>query len=277
MSMKVGLAHHFWKDKTNATWNPPQFPYPQIEQSLKEDYPRLARERPRWKQYADITVFFDYRPTRDIYGRDIVPISFAFLSRCNDPESCAAILSSPLSRANTHQLEMDVDLPEGCVRKPGKMAGLLVMAVASICVVGVGIWLLTSGKGDAPQKPVVPAAPEMATPEPTPPTPEQPTQMTPEPAKKPQPVQAAIVPTPKPVLPSPLCEDPGVPAMLNQCEKLYFETFCAGQLAAGEYYSKWRARTKLPKCSRIKESKPLENLPENDVPPQLRRIFYGGK
>lgn len=77
--MRVPVCHHFWKDGQDATWQPASFPVPQIEEAVKNDYVILQKERPKWRKYGGFWVVFDYRPETDVFGRDIVPISFAFL------------------------------------------------------------------------------------------------------------------------------------------------------------------------------------------------------
>lgn len=113
--MKILLAHHYWKNRENSVWNPSRFPCPEIEQEVKCTYALLEAGRPKWRKYRDITVFFDYRPAKDVFGRDIVAISFAFVPGCIDPEACHKSLAKKLAKAAVSQLELDVDFPNGCV------------------------------------------------------------------------------------------------------------------------------------------------------------------
>lgn len=113
--MKIQLAHHYWKNRENSVWNPSRFPRPEIEQEVKRTYSLLEEGRPKWRKYGDITVFFDYRPAKDVFGRDIVPISFAFVPGCIDPALCHKSLAEKLGKATVSQLELDVDFPDGCV------------------------------------------------------------------------------------------------------------------------------------------------------------------
>lgn len=150
--MKILLAHHYWQHNANAVWNPGRFPYPAIEDEIKKNYSLLEAERPAWKQYGDVTVFFDYRPGKDIYGRDIVPISFAFLPGCQNPAACVGPVMAGLAVASTSQLSMDVELPAGCLPiKRHYRLGVIVAACAMAVILAV--WLFSGGKKEEKSAP----------------------------------------------------------------------------------------------------------------------------
>lgn len=131
--MKIDLCHHYWKNRANAQWFPEHFPCPQIEHAVKREYPLLISERPRWKTWDGITVFFDYQPDKDIYGREIVPVSFAFLPGCVNPEACWQRVSPALAKAPRTSTSIDVDIPAGFlhtkqVKRKKTLLGFAVLA-----------------------------------------------------------------------------------------------------------------------------------------------------
>lgn len=154
--MEILLSHHFWRDNKNAVWNPASFPYPRIEQAVKKSYAVIETERPAWRKYDNITVFFDYRPSKDAYGRDIVPISFAFVPECQDPESCRSVIAPILAKTPNNVLKLNLDLPSASYRSidEAKHKSHLNIFIAA----GVALILLIGGlffiKDDKPaQKP----------------------------------------------------------------------------------------------------------------------------
>lgn len=143
--MKIKLCHHLWQDKANATWFPKQFPYPEIEQEIKTEYPILQAERPKFKRFGELTVFFDYRPSKDLYGREIVPISFAFLPDCGDASACAKYILPTLSHSTSTVSDIEVDIPQkylhsskAGVNKTLRKGALAICIIASL--LGVLIW-----------------------------------------------------------------------------------------------------------------------------------------
>lgn len=106
--MKIKLCHHYWQDTVNAVWRPQSFPYPKIEKELKQLYPILQEKQPVYHTFGNVTVFFNYRPGRDVYGRDIVPISFAFVPECENPEKCGKVIGEALEKADYDTLELDL-------------------------------------------------------------------------------------------------------------------------------------------------------------------------
>lgn len=143
--MIIKLAHHFWEKNENATWRPMPFPYPDIEDEIKKDYVFLEAKRPKWKQYGNITAFFDYRPAKDIYGRDIVPISFAFIANCKRPEACHSTIASRLANARTEGTYFEVDIPEANLKvrsKKRNISGSLKVSIMVLIV--ICLWLFMS-------------------------------------------------------------------------------------------------------------------------------------
>lgn len=92
-NLKIPVCHHFWKDGEYAVWQPPKFPIPEIENRVKADYDHLQSDKPPYKTYGNYTVFFAYKPGKDIFGRNITAISFAFVKDCKSSyEFCPIIL-----------------------------------------------------------------------------------------------------------------------------------------------------------------------------------------
>lgn len=146
--MEILLSHHFWHDNKNAVWNPSLFPYPQIEQKLKESYVVLEAERPAWKKYDNITVFFDYRPGKDAYGRDIVPISFAFVPNCLNPKACQSVIAPLLCRITNNVTKIDLDFPPESIyipKVPKPISPLKIILVLSTLLPLFFIWFYFFG------------------------------------------------------------------------------------------------------------------------------------
>lgn len=141
--MEIRLAHHYWKNKENSVWNPARFPYPEIEQAVKQSYVMLEDERPKWRRYGDITVFFDYRPSQDVFGRNIVPITFAFVPGCIEPDVCWKLLAKKLASAPESILELDVDFPDGAVSETRKKLPWRILGICAAIGIGIAIWCLT--------------------------------------------------------------------------------------------------------------------------------------
>lgn len=270
--MNIRLAHHFWQNNANATWNPEVFPYPAIEEKIKQNYSLLEAERPAWKQYGSITVFFDYRPAKDIYNRDITPISFAFLQNCRDPAACSKAIKPELSRASTNQLSMDVELPKACL--PGQRFRSL-PAIAALCVIAaaLALWPLIRG-GDGKDESPVSLAP-VSRPEAraddrgtqftqTPATPVQPEGATPDieakaaaPASAPASTAAESAPRTPYEVDSELqglCDRPDIISRWKKCERLYFQDYCNISLEPGDNFDLWKKRNK-DKCEDLQRSK----------------------
>ena len=110
---KILLAHHYWKDGKNATWFPIKFPIQEIEVDLKSKYDYLQAEKPPYLTLENVTVFLAYHPSKDIFGRDIVPISFAFVKNCRNPEVVAKIILPQLQKSSVDQAELNVNIPIG--------------------------------------------------------------------------------------------------------------------------------------------------------------------
>lgn len=108
--MQIPVCHHFWKNGENAQWSPAAFPVPEIETRIKNDYLALAARQPAVGKYGRYTVFFDYRPARDIFGRAIMPISFAFYKDFPDDPQLANKIRAAL--AKTPNMQYSIDLPD---------------------------------------------------------------------------------------------------------------------------------------------------------------------
>ena len=258
--MKIRLSHHYWQDRKNATWNPPQFPYPGIELEIKQAYPLLEVERPRYKVFGDITVFFDYRPAKDAYGRDIIPISFAFVEGCADPLLCAGAVLPALARMPESALEMDVDLPAGCLRAESRK--LLVPALVGLGIAAalVGAWLLFAGKEETAQAPPPPPSvvesreTERAAAE-----------------KESQEPPAESAPAPAESEEFGVCDSEALPAKLWPCPRAFLEAYCAGTLGKGQTFNKFRAAHK-EECGSWNNSG-MDNIGENELTREERRLL----
>lgn len=139
MLVRLPLSHHFWKNRENAQWFPANFPYPALEQEIKREYPVLASSRVPWKVMKGVTVFFDYRPEKDVYGRSIVPISMAFLPRCNDPAACARIILPLLAQTSNTATNLEVALPRRYLQEPRFSRKLVIAAILAFCLGGAGM------------------------------------------------------------------------------------------------------------------------------------------
>lgn len=97
--MKIPVCHHYWQNRENARWSPAAFPVPEIEARVKGEYPLLQKDRPPFRVYDRWSVFFAYKPDKDIYGRPICPMSFAFVRDCANPEKLSASIAPLLAQA----------------------------------------------------------------------------------------------------------------------------------------------------------------------------------
>lgn len=128
--MRIPVCHHYWKDGQNAAWTPVAFPVPQIEEAVKNDYVILQKERPKWRKYGAYWVIFDYRPETDVFGRAIVPISFAFLPYNPEaekllPQVRARLKATPRERSYLDSPNSSPDAKKRLVRTA---AGFLILA-----------------------------------------------------------------------------------------------------------------------------------------------------
>ena len=153
MTMLLKVAHHFWQNNENATWSPSEFPVPEIEAEIKKQYERLQTERPSWKTFGTVCVFFDYRPGKDIYGRTIVPISFAFLRNCRNPSRSAAAVLPVLAKAPRTATEIHVDLPwEKTLLSARWGRAVLIPGLLLLLVAGV-LFTMFMSNSDVPPSP----------------------------------------------------------------------------------------------------------------------------
>jgi hypothetical protein len=116
--MRVAIIHHFWRNNEKATWVPDIFPVPEIEAAVKRQYTRLANDRPPWETFGEYCVFFAYKPSKDVFGRDTMPISFAFIKHCHDPERCAGIIGPLLQKTEPPADFLEVHLPWEEISQP---------------------------------------------------------------------------------------------------------------------------------------------------------------
>lgn len=114
--MRLDVAHHYWENKKNAVWFPQIFPVPTIEEAVKIQYEQLQIERPRWKFFGHVCVFFDYRQGEDVFGRTVIGISFAFLPKCRDPARSFAVIGPLLAHTPHDVSSIEAPLPwENCL------------------------------------------------------------------------------------------------------------------------------------------------------------------
>lgn len=164
--MRLKVAHHFWQNNENATWSPSAFPLPEIEVEIKHQYERLQTERPQWKTFGNVCVFFDYRPGKDIFGRTIVPISFAFLSNCKNPSRSAAAILPVLAQTPHSVTEVEVDLPweKTLLRSRSALLHRLPMLLLPILLLLAGLlWMALPSAPEDTQTPVPETAPHKKT------------------------------------------------------------------------------------------------------------------
>lgn len=136
--MQMLVAHHFWKDGKNATWNPTRFPVPEIERAVKEDYEKLAAERPPFRTYGAWTVFFVYTPKHDYAGRTIVEISFAFAKQLRRPDRYAPQICALLDGLARTEATLEIRLTEEQAPQLSKKSTTFpVGKVACVVVAGV--------------------------------------------------------------------------------------------------------------------------------------------
>lgn len=267
--MKIRLAHHYWRDKTNATWSPERFPFPAIEDEIKKNYAILEAERPKWKQYGDVTVFFDYRPTKDVYGRDIVPISFAFVPDCRKAAQCCPDVLKRLRDAPVSQTEME--LPDGrfSIGKKKKLSGIFAVSVTLLSVIIIGIFFIRDR--EKPER-VIPVSEtkENIVPEPhlgaagiekgeqaagssipAPPVKSRKDIANAENFKHPDEQKAVASGHGKSDSElSSLCAHPSLRSLMTSCARTYFDEFCANRIEKGQNFGKWNETTNVPVCSR---------------------------
>lgn len=286
--MKISLAHHYWQNKANATWNPARFPCPAIEDAIKQNYVALETERPVWRRYGDITVIFDYRPTKDIYGRDIVPISFAFVPGRLISEKCRCQIAKILAR--TPETVTEIEAPDGCLAKASHRVMPVLAGAAALALIAAGFWLVG---GAEKQEAMVPeAAPAMAE------------QNVAKPALALPESDAAKLEAHSPVREtkaeaeyghtqteqfseadlnetqdafSHLCGQRELRKKMNNCAGAYFAEYCGKRLEKGLNFEKWKALTKAKMCARGEDKKIFKRgqEPDRKTIKEMERIFDG--
>lgn len=127
--MRIPVCHHYWQDGQDARWQPAAFPVPEIEAAIKSDYLELQAKRPQWRKYGAFWAIFDYRPEKDVFGRPIVPISFAFLPDRPDAAHLLPQIKSRLAAAPRGCRYIEVQPPESGARRPHILAVFLICAV----------------------------------------------------------------------------------------------------------------------------------------------------
>ncbi len=249
--MRISVAHHFWQNNENATWCPTVFPAPEIESAVKSQYERLQTERPEWRKFGDYCVFFDYRPGKDVFGRIIVPISFAFLRYCRNPARSAAAIRPILAETPNEATEIDVDLPweEGAGRlwkqTPFSVKATL-MTVAALSVAVILFMLFRPAEVPAPLPPVERDLAEPDAPKPAPPAEED----TPgsESAPAVQETQETAPPQEVPIPQGPeLCSRDDIIESLFVCPAIYVRAQC-GEGAPALKFDAWLEKTTDSHC-----------------------------
>lgn len=279
--MEIRLAHHYWKNGANATWNPVQFPFPEIEGEIKKDYVKLETDRPKWRKYKNITVIFDYRPGKDVYGRPIMPISFAFVPDCSNPELCYDLVYGKLARASVDELGTQVDIPQRYTHKKKKK-----FALALVCIFCVSFLISFSFNGEKVHHIVKddaenampiegtevkvrentesPIRDELSQ--------EQLSETKDSETGEIGSVQAKTVEAP------PLCTNIELAFILRPCPRKYFKAYCEQNLKKGESFAKWLAANPQI-CSSI-ERRSSEYFDTNtlrrDIKSKLKRLFDKG-
>lgn len=267
--MKIRLAHHYWRDKTNATWNPERFPFPAIEDEIKKNYAILEAERPKWKQYGNITVFFDYSLTKDVYGRDIVPISFAFVPDCQNPAQCYPAVAKRLRHAPVSQTEMELPDDSFGISKKNRLSSIFAVLVALLSIIIIGILFI--GDREEPEivipvseteenigpgtkmesvdmeKSASPAGSEMSAPHV-----KNPEKMANAGNMKHSSARNAVASGHEKSGPelSPLCDQPDLRRLMTDCARTYFDEYCANRIEKGQNFGKWYKVTNALLCSR---------------------------
>lgn len=291
--MKIRLAHHYWQNNESAQWNPKQFPFPDIEQELKGSYVILEAEKPKWKKYGNITVFFDYRPTKDIYGRAIVPITFAFVPDCRKPEVCQPVIARKLASATNSKLEIEVSLPPGAVGEK-KVKSKKNFIIAGICI-ALLLFILPffkTGKQRAPKKVIVPQDRAEAVkiaqeavmqeaqagknfPDKNGETPAPSGKMKEVELKEPEEQAASkIAATQQSVL---ICKglEENILPFLEKCAARFIKDYCANR-TGNKNYARWLSDNNPAECSRSKEFTIKSSLSDKFVK-ELNRIKNHGK
>lgn len=234
--MRIPICHQFWENGENARWMPQVFPVEKLEWQIKADYQALATRRPASKQYGEYTVFFDYRPAKDIFGRNIVPISFAFYK--NFPNDSALARQIHTALANAPNSQTWLDLPDAAQpARPGKRGKkpypkTIILILAAI--LALGIFLKSCGsKNPPPAETAMPAHDASV-----PPTAGIPANI---PAAQNAP-QHRHPQSPTPTLPAPIppnrqplddiCKSPELWQGLLKCPRAFVEKSCRGETSA---------------------------------------------
>lgn len=288
--MEILLSHHFWKDNYNATWNPPLFPYPQIEQAVKESYAFLEQEKPPWRKYGNITAFTYYRTGKDAFGRDIVAISFAFVPNCIDPAACHRILAPLLARATQETTRLDVEFPAGIVAQPEAAQPKsgprlkLALAAAAVALFGIAAFLLfgqnkrvaethTSApvQSEAPVAAQLPERIEKAA-QPN----EEVEKSVSESAVETQDAPQPTIKAPVAMLPE-LCANIEISQELQKCPRMYFVGVCERRIAETSYadWVKNAQGCQSRAGNYLKNNSPLNS--DGRLVDQIKRFFEYGK
>ena len=262
--MRLKVAHHFWQNNENATWYPSAFPFPEIEAEVKHQYERLQTERPQWKTFGNICVFFDYRPGKDIFGRTIVPISFAFLRNCKNPSRSAAAILPVLARTPHAVTEVEVDLPweKKLLQSRSARPRRLKLILVPVLLLSAGLlWMELPSAPEGAQAPVAEVpAPETAAPH------EKTATDTPQVLPSPQEPPAAAGPrAAAPRQPESLCTRNDLMEALYLCPSVYVRQQCQsdGPIIAFDTWLKKTADTRCDTWKRsdfkqyVKKNKPL--------------------
>lgn len=225
--MRIPICHHFWENGENARWLPQTFPVGKLESQIKNDYQALATAQPASKIYGEYTVFFDYRPAKDIFGRKIVPVSFAFYRNFPGDSLLARQIHQALAKAPTSQFWLD--LPENSrPANPGrktkkKPVKLLALLLAVILALGFFFFKSCAPKTQGPPEQAMPAQ-KAAVAAPNPPGGAQ---------KAPVPLPAPAPPKNAPAaqisLPD-ICENPDLWQCLLKCPRAFVEKRCRGEI-----------------------------------------------
>lgn len=149
--MRIPVCHHYWKDGQDAAWVPSAFPVPQIEEAVKNDYVILQKERPKWRKYGGFWAIFDYRPEKDVFGRDIVPISFAFLPDAPEAEKLLPQIRSCLKATPRDRAWLNATRSLPVVKKR-------MLPILAILFVLAAFFALALSFFRSPEKEVTPAA-----------------------------------------------------------------------------------------------------------------------
>ncbi len=228
--MRIPICHQFWENGENARWLPQVFPVEKLESQIKADYQSLATARPAARKYGEYTVFFDYRPAKDIFGRNIVPISFAFYKNFPDDPALARHIHKALANAPNSQIWLDLPCAARAAKqgRSGKKAyaKLIILTLAVILAFGI-ILKLSGSRNPAPAEKILPApAASLPAAANIPATQNSP-------LHKPAPPQiqsAQILPARKP--PADICQTPELWQSLLKCPRAFVEKRCRGETSA---------------------------------------------